>query len=354
MHRNVLVALLSILSIAQIGYGQESEVLKPSPTSAKNSMLPVDTMGYSIREIRTEPLPKRARVIPSPSGDIVAVVTREQTLFYYLNANTCTGPDIVGKGESTSSEAASRALQESADFNIFPQWQKSVGGEDVFILDIGEKTGVRLSNGKWVEASTTRPLNRLGRAKLNHQHRKIGARDSTCLLEPVLTARARSREKSPRNTMQYKINMRAKQIEDAEDKDAITINGILRIHPEFDRAIVSTNDYPYGGNMVYVDLETGVAKELTSNRSLTGTRGNSRVQFSPDGRWILVTLNLGPDEHETGGYLQLFDLDGGFVEELAIFPDDVYSPAGRAHWLPNDWIVYDDHKEIHFLKYTSE
>jgi hypothetical protein len=76
--------------------------------------------------------------------------------------------------------------------------------------------------------------------------------------------------------------------------------------------------------------------------------------FSPDGKFVLMQYSYGPDDHYSGGYLQLFTNDGEFVEELAEFPEDAFAPAGAHVWLSNGWLVYSDGKdETVFLKFVN-
>ena len=79
----------------------------------------------------------------------------------------------------------------------------------------------------------------------------------------------------------------------------------------------------------------------------------TQSRFSPDGRYVLVHFAYGPDNDraECPGYLQLFDVEGNFVQEVAKFEsNDVSWDFGFSSWLKGDWLVYVNNGRVTFCR----
>lgn len=125
---------------------------------------------------------------------------------------------------------------------------------------------------------------------------------------------------------------------------------IADFSPQHNRVLCRpTEDDP----LVSLNLETGerIAFPIHErDRALPRDMGGS---FSPDGEYVVMQYSYGPDDHYSGGYLQLFTKDGQFVEEVAEFHKDVGQPVGFHEWLNNNWIVYSTGKELVFREFIA-
>ena len=79
---------------------------------------------------------------------------------------------------------------------------------------------------------------------------------------------------------------------------------------------------------------------------------DTRGSFSANGKYVLMSYNYGADDHYSGGYLQLFTLEGQFVMEIAEYYKGLSAPTGYRRWLSNGWLVYSNGRELVFLKIT--
>jgi hypothetical protein len=304
-----------------------------------------ETEGYTVEEERSVKLPERYWVLPSPSGEFVAVLTREQSLIYHLHGDECSGPATHDEGPVFRAGTSYESWR--------PRWVTGGDGKETLILDAHEKRGIKVSGMKWVEVSMPDiDLEKSG-SKEEHIRCRNKAAGASCLLTPLLEAK--KRKEKPWDAIDYTLDLKL-QLERASSngrhylvqEDQIEIEFLVSIHPELDRVIAYTEDQ---SRLICANLDTGSARELevVGHHGVGGSYATA--QYSPDGKWILACFNYGPDDHYGGGYLQLFTSEGIFVEELASFPEDVASPAGESFWLPNDWIVYSDRFMIHFLKW---
>jgi hypothetical protein len=108
------------------------------------------------------------------------------------------------------------------------------------------------------------------------------------------------------------------------------------------------------GPMVLQSPTTKTVVEFPIQNHPAVASGHDSGTLSPDGKWMLMVYNYDHLDHYSGGYLQLFDSKGDFAFEIAQFSEDASTPAGEAHWLQNNWIVYFDGKNVVFTKFTEE
>ena len=119
------------------------------------------------------------------------------------------------------------------------------------------------------------------------------------------------------------------------------------VAPAKDRILVARKDYE---PPISLNLVTG---ERISFPLAKSGRSQPRFQtgrFSPDGQYVLVLFEHGPDDNEGGGFLQLFRADGAFVEEIGEMPPEGFSPRGFHDWLSNGWILFCDGEQLHFAR----
>lgn len=119
------------------------------------------------------------------------------------------------------------------------------------------------------------------------------------------------------------------------------------VAPDKDRILVARKDYE---PPISLDLVSG---ERISFPLVKPGRSQPRFQtgrFSPDGQYVLVLFEHGPDDNEGGGFLQLFRADGAFVEEIGEMPPEGFSPRGFHDWLSNGWILFCDGEQLHFAR----
>ena len=71
------------------------------------------------------------------------------------------------------------------------------------------------------------------------------------------------------------------------------------------------------------------------------------ARYSPDGEFVLMSFSYGPDDHYIGTHLQVFTVGGQFVKELVAFGKRIRG----VYWLHNNWIVYCINDKIIFEKF---
>ena len=104
--------------------------------------------------------------------------------------------------------------------------------------------------------------------------------------------------------------------------------------------------------LVSLNLLSGERSVFTLHERPRALPGDATGAFSPGGSHVLVLFSYHPDDHFSGGYLQLFTADGHYIEEVAQLPENAYSRSAFLRWLSNGWIVYGDGNQLHFAAFS--
>ncbi|HPO15539.1 MAG TPA: hypothetical protein PLI09_19005 [Candidatus Hydrogenedentes bacterium] len=281
---------------------------------------------------------RNACIVPAPSANKVAIVTSKECSFFELSEDGehWEGPFSVEHGYN---------MQVGDEWPPF--WLHEKSGKEVLVLDQRKEVGVCLEKGRIVSGS-------------------FHMRDKRDVCEPETGRLCRPltsfREKDKAQIMKL-LSLKKKTIgdihpeqkKDAEKKykeiDPENIYALYDLSPKNTSILCR---FKSDGPLVSLDLSSG-------DRITFPIKGRPRVldsdmygSYSPDGEWVLMQYSYGPDDHYSGGYLQLFDKYGHFVCEVAQFYDDVPAPVGQHFWLHNNWIVYFDGHDLIFQKFLHK
>jgi hypothetical protein len=109
----------------------------------------------------------------------------------------------------------------------------------------------------------------------------------------------------------------------------------------------------YPDPLLCLDLTTGHLTMFQAEGHPRFLAGDHNGCFSPDGKWVLMRFQYHPDDHYSGGCIQILTPDGRFVRELTTVAEDIGARPGWSYWLHNDWIAYADGHRLFFRKYLG-
>ncbi len=285
----------------------------------------------------------RGQVAISPNAEQVAIIGQFDGAIFAISddGETWLGPFEFDGGyySRVNGETKKKPLSEMG-------WVRQDDGGEVYLLDPDTKRAVTVTSGavQYSETSGKPYAEKIDEAtgRLSHPRPGMG--------REYFEAR-----KSLYNEIRGTSPAQGGFVARREIKPELlpeSIVGLADISPSKDRILCRTTE---DSLLSILDLHTGgeIALPIQDNRppALPGRMSGS---FSPDGEFVLVQYSYGPDDHYAGGYLQLFDVEGKYVEEVAEFHKDVAHPVGFHEWLSNNWIVYSNGKELVFRKFIGE
>ena len=100
--------------------------------------------------------------------------------------------------------------------------------------------------------------------------------------------------------------------------------------------------------LVYLKFETGERTEFPVYKHPRVLNDGMSGIFSPSGEYVLINFRYDADDHYQGGHLQIFDVEGKFVAEVAT---STVASIDQAYWLHNNWLVYGVHGRVFFEKF---
>lgn len=130
-----------------------------------------------------------------------------------------------------------------------------------------------------------------------------------------------------------------------------TLEVLWDVSPSHDRVLCRPTE---SDPLLSLSLLTGERIPFPIRNRPRALNDDMSGSFSPDGEYVLIQYSYGPDDHYSGGYLQLFTKAGEYLEEVAEFSKDVPAPVGFHQWLHNNWIVYSNGKELVFQKFIAK
>ncbi len=285
----------------------------------------------------------RGHLAIAPSTDLVAMIGPLNGVIYSLTEDKSTweGP-YEFEGGFYGTRNGVKELKAFASLG----WVQEADGIEVYIIEPESKRAAALKDGQieYVIATTDLVVNHIddSTGRLLFPHFGMGQEYFDERLDLYQDIRGRSPSQPgfvSRNETRPELLPE-------------TIIGLGDISPQGDRLLCRTREDALPG---ILNLRTGEKIPLPIQndrpRALPGDMGGS---FSPDGEYVLMQYSYGPDDHYSGGYLQLFTKDGKFVEEVAEFHKDTFQPVGFHEWLNNNWIVYSTGKELVFRQFTAE
>ncbi|HPO13132.1 MAG TPA: hypothetical protein PLI09_06770 [Candidatus Hydrogenedentes bacterium] len=276
-------------------------------------------------------------IIPAPNANKVAVVSREECSFFELSADRerWAGPFASGQG---------------LDFHIGDEWPPfwvcGKNGKEFLVLDQQKEVGVCLENGRMISGvlqGTDKP--------------DVCEPETGRLRRPLVSFRNKDKEQIQKLLSLLKNNIRntppdqktdtRKKCESAEQANIYELYDISRKNTSILCRLNSE------APLISLELKSDKRISFPIERHPQVLDSDMHGSYSPNGEWVLIQYSYGPDDHYSGGYLQLFDKDGHYILEIAKFYNDVTAPVGHHFWLYNNWIVYSDGHNLVFRKFLK-
>lgn len=296
-----------------------------------------------LKQAQRFPVDPLAHFSLSPSETTVALVSRLDCRLYALDndgaqwlgpyegdmggfAGTRSHPDSLGNKDSYSI-----ARKKQPVFG----WAVERNGDEVLVLDPVSGRTVELRGGAFRETHTAATV-------------------SVPTLRPLTGRLDRHQFRfRPSPTVEADLNRRYAELKSKAATDIglslpDELPGVRDFSPDGKRVLLR---FPEDEEVVSFDVTSGkkTSYPIQNNRP-RGRPDQQQGSFSPTGDYVIMEFEYGSDDNYSGGYYQLFTVDGDYLVEIGQLAEGVPPNTGFHEWLSSDWIIYSTGKEVVFQK----
>lgn len=271
-------------------------------------------------------------IAPSPSAELVAVVSKFETRFYALRDDgpQWRGPYVGALGYfGTESD-----VQRATDWPAF-SWAVEDNGHELFFpgrhLDVALK--LQGNRVELVEAPAPATPSRT-EAQTGRLRRLYYKDNESQSIEEILAS------------LDFFSGNRSGFVTRNEVRSADlpqSLYMLADVSPKGDQILCRpTSKDP----IVSLNLRTAETTTYPVHDHPRVFPEYTTARYSPDGEYVLMSFSY-HDDHYIGTHLQVFAIGGQFIKELVAFGERMRG----VYWLHNDWIVYSINDKITFEKF---